>query len=55
MGGAIITVTGQSKKEVARKMKEKVEEARHMGLVEELRSPIKLDQGVYRAVLKVHS
>lgn len=50
MGGALITITGQSKKEVARKLKAKVEEAHYMGLIEELRSPIKLDRGVYRAL-----
>ena len=55
MGGAIITITGQTKKEVARKLKERVVEARLIGLWEEARSPIETDQGMYRAFLKVHS
>jgi len=56
MGGAIITITGKTKEEVARKLKERVEEARIIGLWEEVRSPIELtDRGGYRAFLKVHS
>lgn len=57
MGGAILTVRGQTKKEVARKLEERRREALNMGLYEELRSPIEYDQErqQYRAVLKVHS
>ena len=57
MGGAIISVFGKTKKEVALKLKARAEEALAMGLVRELESPIKYDQASkeFRAVLKVHS
>jgi len=57
MGGAIISVSGKTRKEVALKLKAREEEALAMGLVKELASPIAYDQASkeFRAVLKVHS
>ena len=57
MGGAIISVSGKTRKEVALKLKARVEEALAMGLVKELESPIEYDQASnqFRAVLKVHT
>ena len=57
MGGAIISVSGKTKKEVALKLKARKEEAQAMGLVKELESPIQYDKASnqFRAVLKVHS
>ena len=57
MGGAIISISGKTRKEVALKLKAREEEALAMGLVKELASPIAYDQASkeFRAVLKVHS
>jgi len=57
MGGAIIAVSGKTRKEVALKLKAREEEAQSMGLVKELESPIEYDQASsqFRALLKVHS
>ncbi len=57
MGGAIITITGDTEKEVERKLETKKLEALNLGLYEELRTPTEFDQGKqqYRAILKVHS
>jgi len=57
MGGAIISVSGKTRKEVALKLKARIEEALTMGLVKEIESPIVYDQASnqFRAVLKVHS
>lgn len=57
MGGAILTITGQSEKEVEKKLEAKKREALHMGMYEEIRSPVEYDpdKQQYRALLKVHS
>lgn len=57
MGGATIIVRGNSKKEVEKKLVEKLAEAEVLGLYEELRTPAEYDQNSqqFRALLKIHS
>lgn len=57
MGGAILTIVGETKKEVEQKLKAKLREAEHMGLWEEIRTPVEYDpeSQQYRALLKVHT
>jgi len=57
MGGAILAVVGETRKEVEQRLKAKRKEALHLGLYEEARTPIEFDpvSQQYRALLKVHS
>ena len=57
MGGAIISVSGKTEKEVGRKLDAKAREAENMGLSVEIRSPVVFDPGEqqYKAILKVHT
>lgn len=56
MGGAIFTLEGSSRKEVSRKLKEKLREALAMGLHNE-RSVVQKDRatGRWMAYIAVHS
>ena len=57
MGGAILAVVGETRKEVEQRLKAKRKEALHLGLYEEARTPIEFDlvSQQYRALLKVHT
>lgn len=57
MGGATIIIRGYSKEEVEKKLVEKLEEAKFLGLYEELRTPVEYDQNSqqFHALLKIHS